>query len=56
MSVIFILLSISLVVAAGFLGAFIWAVLHGQFDDTTTPAMRLFDDDHPATRPGSKPQ
>jgi len=31
-----------------FLGAFIWAVKSGQFDDSKTPSIRiLFDDERP---------
>jgi cbb3-type cytochrome oxidase maturation protein len=31
-----------------FLGAFIWAVKNGQFDDSKTPSIRiLFDDEKP---------
>ncbi|UII25576.1 cbb3-type cytochrome oxidase assembly protein CcoS [Fulvivirga maritima] len=45
MSVIFVLILVSMVVAGGFLSLFIWAVKSGQFDDTMTPSMRvLFDD------------
>lgn len=40
------LIFFSLVVALTFLGAFIWAVKSGQFDDGTTPAIRiLFEDE-----------
>ena len=46
MSVIFILILVSLVVAVGFLLAFIWAVRSGQYDDDYTPSIRmLFDDE-----------
>lgn len=41
MSVIFILIPLSIVIATCFLGAFIWAVRSGQYEDTCTPAMRL---------------
>lgn len=45
MSVIFILILISMVVAGAFLGLFIWANRSGQYDDTVTPSMRvLFED------------
>ena len=44
MSAIFILIGASLLVAGGFLGAFIWSVKDGQFDDDYTPSVRvLFD-------------
>ncbi|MGA1237935.1 MAG: cbb3-type cytochrome oxidase assembly protein CcoS [Limisphaerales bacterium] len=45
MGVIVILILASLLVAAGFLLAFIWAVRSGQFEDTTTPSMRVLTED-----------
>jgi len=46
MSVIYILLSISIIVAVLFFIAFIIAVRSGQFDDGYTPSVRmLFDDE-----------
>ena len=48
MSILLILIPVSLVVAALFLGAFIWSVRSGQFDDTETPALRVLADDPPA--------
>ena len=46
MSVIYILLSISIVVAIIFFVAFIYAVKSGQYDDSYTPSVRmLFDDE-----------
>ena len=48
MSALFILIGVSLLVAAGFLGAFLWATRTGQFDDDYTPSVRmLFDDEKP---------
>lgn len=48
MEVIFLLILISLIVAAGFLLAYFWAVRTGQFDDDYTPSVRmLFDDEQP---------
>jgi len=44
MSALFILLIVSLVVAVGFLAAFIWAVRSGQFDDSYTPSIRMLFD------------
>jgi len=41
MNVIILLIFAGGVVAAGFLAAFVWAVRSGQFDDTTTPALRI---------------
>lgn len=46
MSVIYILLAISIIVAVGFFVAFIWAVKKGQYDDSYTPSVRmLFEDE-----------
>ncbi|ESU25196.1 cytochrome cbb3 oxidase maturation protein CcoS [Flavobacterium enshiense DK69] len=46
MSVIYLLISISIVVALVFLYIFIRAVKSGQFDDDYTPSVRiLFDDE-----------
>ena len=41
MSVIFLLIPLSIFIALCFLGAFIWAVRSGQYEDTCTPSMRL---------------
>jgi cbb3-type cytochrome oxidase maturation protein len=41
MSVILILLSASLLIATGFLVAFIWSAKTGQFDDSFTPSIRI---------------
>ena len=46
MSAIFLLIGISLLVAIGFLVAFLWAAKSGQYDDDYTPSVRiLFDED-----------
>lgn len=46
MSAIFILITASIIVAVGFLAAFLWAVKSGQLDDDETPSVRmLFDDE-----------
>jgi len=46
MSVIYLLISISIVVAIIFFVAFIMAVKKGQYDDDYTPSVRmLFDDE-----------
>lgn len=46
MSVIYILLSISILVAIIFFIAFIVAVRNGQYDDSYTPSVRmLFEDE-----------
>ncbi|HEX8657995.1 MAG TPA: cbb3-type cytochrome oxidase assembly protein CcoS [Hymenobacter sp.] len=46
MTIIFLLIGISLLVALVFLGAFLWAVRSGQYDDEYTPSVRmLFDEE-----------
>lgn len=46
MSAIIVLLSLSILIGAGFLIAFIVAVKNGQYEDRYTPSVRmLFDDD-----------
>jgi cbb3-type cytochrome oxidase maturation protein len=46
MSVIVVLIGFSIIVAAGFLLAFLWAVRSGQYDDDVSPSVRiLFDNE-----------
>lgn len=45
MSIIVLLILAGGSVAGGFLLAFVWAVRSGQFDDTTTPPLRVIDAD-----------
>ncbi len=46
MSVVVVLIGVSVLVAASFLVAFLWAVKTGQFEDKYTPSVRiLFDDE-----------
>lgn len=51
MSVIFILIVCSLLLAGGFLGAFLWASKSGQFEDDYTPSVRILFDDEGAVTP-----
>jgi cbb3-type cytochrome oxidase maturation protein len=46
MIIVYLLIPLSVVVAAGFLAAFIWAIRSGQYEDTCTPSMRLLTDEH----------
>jgi cbb3-type cytochrome oxidase maturation protein len=56
MSVILILILASLGVALVFLAGFIWAVRSGQYEDTSTPALRVLGDDPtPAAASTTKP-
>ena len=46
MSVFIILIITSVLVAGGFLAAFLWSVKSGQMDDDYTPSVRiLFEDE-----------
>jgi cbb3-type cytochrome oxidase maturation protein len=45
MSVIVVLIGFSIIVAAGFLVAFLWAVKSGQYDDDVSPSVRILYDD-----------
>jgi cbb3-type cytochrome oxidase maturation protein len=53
MSAIYLLIPISLVAAAGFLAAFIWAVRSGQYEDTLTPSMRILTEEGERTERGA---
>jgi cbb3-type cytochrome oxidase maturation protein len=48
MSVLFVLIGVSLIVAIGFLVAFLWAVKKGQYEDDYTPSIRMLFDDKPS--------
>jgi cbb3-type cytochrome oxidase maturation protein len=41
MEVIILLITISLTLALGFLGLFIWNIRSGQYEDTYTPSIRI---------------
>ena len=46
MGVLILLIIVSVLVAGGFLLAFLWSVKSGQMDDDYTPSVRiLFDDE-----------
>ncbi len=44
MNIIFLLICVSLTVALLFLGAFLWAVRSGQYEDDYTPSVRMLFD------------
>ena len=54
MGVLVILIAISILVAGGFLAAFIWSVKKGQYDDDYTPSVRMLFDDNPSNNNNSK--
>lgn len=50
MEVLYLLVPLAVLIAAGIVWAFLWAVKSGQFDDLEGPAHRiLMDDDTPGT-------
>ena len=49
MKIILLLIFISLLLALGFLFAFLWAVRQGQYDDDYTPSVRILFDDEEKT-------
>lgn len=53
MSVLFLLVPLAILLVAVFVGAYVWSTRSGQYDDLTTPAMRVLHDDPPA--PGEPP-
>ena len=53
MSVIYLLISISILVAIGFFIAFIRAVKTGQYDDDYTPSVRMLFDDELKVKPNT---
>ena len=57
MTTIYLMIPVTLLIAGGFLLAYIWSVRSGQFEDTCTPAMRMLSDEKPllSTTPDKKP-
>jgi cbb3-type cytochrome oxidase maturation protein len=45
MGIIVLLISISLLIAVGFLISFLWSMKSGQYDDTLSPSVRMLFDD-----------
>ena len=46
MDMVYVLLPLSLILALGGLGAYLWSVKSGQYDDVDTPSIRmLFDEE-----------
>jgi len=46
LSVLFVLIAVSMVVAGGFLIGFLWAVKKGQYEDHYSPSVRILFEDH----------
>ena len=56
MNIIFLLIGVSLVMALGFLIAFIWSVKSGQMDDDYTPSVRILFEDKPVKSENDSPK
>jgi cbb3-type cytochrome oxidase maturation protein len=54
MSAFYVMISISLLIALGFLGAFLWSVKRGHYDDDYTPSIRILMDDNSQNHLNSK--
>ena len=54
MGIIIGLISISLIIAIGFLISFIWSMKSGQYDDTYSPSVRILFDEKPKVKPKTK--
>jgi len=50
LSALFILIGISILVAAIFLVAFLWSVNNGQYDDDYTPSVRILFENEPESK------
>lgn len=55
MSVIYILITVSLIIAIVFFIAFIISVRSGQYDDAVTPSIRMLFENKSSTNHNSKP-
>lgn len=54
MSMIYILIPLSLVLAAVAVWGFFWAVKSGQFDDLDTPALKILEEDNRNNQAGKQ--
>jgi cbb3-type cytochrome oxidase maturation protein len=54
LSALFILIGISILVAGGFLAAFLWSVGNGQYDDDYTPSVRMLFENNIDKNPNQK--
>lgn len=54
MSALYLLIIASILVALGFVGAFIWSVRRGHFDDDYTPSVRILLDENESGQTVSK--
>jgi len=55
MTVLLLLIPLSLMLLVVMIGAFVWAVRSGQFDDLDTPPLDVLSDRQPDTPPAGDP-
>lgn len=55
MSVLFLLVPLAILLVAVFVGAYVWSTRTGQYDDLTTPAMRVVHDEDSLSAPPPPP-
>lgn len=53
MAIIILLISISLLIAVGFLISFLWNMKSGQYDDTYSPSVRMLFENKPKEKVNS---
>ena len=53
MTALYVMIIASLTIALGFLGAFLWSVKKGHYDDDYTPSIRILMDDKTQINPES---
>jgi cbb3-type cytochrome oxidase maturation protein len=56
MEILYLLIPIAVIVMAVAIGALVWAVRSGQFEDLEGPAHRILMDDDDPRIPGRRPQ
>ena len=55
MNSLLFLVPLSIVLLGAAVGAFVWAVRHGQFDDLDTPALDILQDDPEPRKHAAQP-
>ena len=55
MSVLYLLIPLALILVIVFVAAYVWSSRTGQFDDLTTPALRVLLDDEPRSKVPTPP-
>ena len=54
MGIIYLMLTVSLIIALFFLFSFLWATKNGQYDDDYTPSVRMLFDDEEESEKSNK--